>query len=117
MEFFHFFLLAVENTLFTRFFYRLPIGIHVLPYTYLYKYEKEWEQREKERESACLFFSVSFLVHKISLGMHDSLLSFRFLFSLFSSGYRYLRYPPQKFSKRSVFFFFLYYVFGRIASI
>lgn len=49
-----------KHSLFTRFFYRLPIGIHVPLHTYLYKYEKEWEQRERER--ACLFFYFYFSI-------------------------------------------------------
>lgn len=70
--------------------------------------------RERERERELAF---SFLVHKIRLGMHDSFLAFQVLFTLFSSGYRIGIYPPQKFSREVYFFSFLYYVFGRIASI
>lgn len=68
-------------------------------------------ERERERESALAF---SFLVHKIRLGMHDSFLSLQVLLSLFSSGYRYLRYPPQKFSREVYFLFpsFIMYLGG-----
>lgn len=67
----------------------------------------------RQRESALAF---SFLVYKIKLGMHDSFLSFQVLF-LFSRQDIQVGIYPHRSSPEKSFFFFLYYVFGRIASI
>lgn len=76
-------------------------------------------EREREREGLpfLFFFNFNFsLVHKIRLGMHDYFLSFQVLF-LFSRQDIGIYLSPTEVLQRSVFFFFLYYVFGRTASI